>query len=49
MINPPSIGARVLPTNVDDEYIPNFSPLDLEYFDTIIADATGPRIAVAQP
>jgi len=49
MMNPPSIGARVLPINVDEEYIPNFSPLDFEYADTIIADATGPRIAVAQP
>jgi hypothetical protein len=49
MINPPSIGARVLPINVDDEYIPNFSPLDFEYLDTMTADATGPRIAVAQP
>jgi len=27
--------------SVDDEYIPNFSPLDFEYADTMIADATG--------
>ena len=48
-IAPPKIGARVLPINVAEEYIPSFAPLDLKYLSAIMAEAMGPRRAVAIP
>jgi len=48
-INPPKSGANARPINVADEYKPNFSPLEDVYALTIIAETTGPKIAVAVP
>jgi hypothetical protein len=49
IIAPPISGAIVRPTSVADEYHPSISPLFLVNRSAIMAETTGPRIAVANP
>ena len=49
MMAPPASGARVLPIRVAEEYCPSISPFLSGNRSAMIAETTGPRIAVAVP